>query len=667
MPASRSRTFQFLLAALLFLVLEAALLGADYEGKRVQVKMNDGRTLEGLIVAEEPSRLRIQLRFGVTWLRRSDIVSIDVLLSFSEMFEKRAGECKTADDWVELARWCQRYDIGLESRVAECLEKAIQLDPEHVRARELRGDIRIGGKWYGEKEGNEKLGRVKVNGEWVSKERAEELEKLEKLKKNKALQGFLEELEAREGRPWASVDYIETPHYLVKCNSTEKVARQYSLLLEDLYDAYTEMFPTTEFPRLVEEKGRVFIFRNRDEFMDFNLGPTESAGGYYAPWDRAVRAYHGSFGVTGSTEEVLAHEVTHQFQGVIMRNMMTVPKWLIEGMAVYYGDGTKFTPGGVKLHGIPHERLKTLKQAIRTGRYDPLKKMFMYNAPTPIEGYHQGWGVIYWCLQGEKYGAHDGGGKKVWDEYLRHVCSDAMPSIYNVNLQEHYAKERDYFISLITRHTRFKTIEEWEESYKDFILNTLELEALGTWKGFKWTGKTVGIQEVTFPRAGGLRKVETEDLHPEYDEVAAVENKNGTRVWLAVTGNSGIDVNAKLLESRGQALLYYYFIPDGTPKLEIGNYQGSDNLLVVQARFTGKFQMRVESGVSGGNQPEDKKGTRATSSASSFDPSQKREIRVSMIITPDKVFMFCLTGTGSSFFKLETAYEEFFRSARLMF
>ncbi len=657
-----------ILAFLFVCFLTTSLLAASYQGKRVKVKMKDGRNLSGLIIKEESTRLRIKLRFGMTWLKRSEIDNIEILLSFKEMYEKRKALCKTADDWVKLAVWCKQEDVNLLKEFKLCLDEAIKLESNHSKARELRGDVLVNGEWLDEETGNKKLGRVKYKGKWVSKEKAEELEKLEKLKKNKALEGFLEELEAREGRPWASVEPIETEHYYVKCNSTEKVARKYSLVMEDLYEAYDSMFPEIQYPRRFNEKGKIFIFRNHDEFMDFHI-QMQDAGGFYAFADRGVRAYHGSFGVTGSTEMVLAHEATHQFQGMIMANIgMTVPIWLIEGMAVYYGDGTKFTKSGVKLHEIPRDRLATLKEAIRTGRYRKLQDLLV--TPQRMFGpfYNHGWGVIYWCLQGEKHGAHDGSGKKVWDEYLKRVCSDAMPSPYNVNLMEHYAKERDFFIKLLLQHTKYNTVEEWEKDYKDFILNTLKLEPLGTWKGRKWTGPGIGIKEVIFPSKGGMKKVDDDELRARYNEAAAVVNKSGTRIWLSVDANYSEIVNEKKIGPIGQMFLKQYFEPKSEPKLRIGKFQGVDDILVVRARFKGKFRKKVESGVGGSAGG----GTKKKSSGSKkkqqgFNPDAEQEFKVTMIITTDKVYMFNLAGSDASFFKLEPEYDKFLLTAKLIF
>ena len=128
------------------LIFTLEILAAGYQGKRVKVFMKDGRTLDGVVGEEKPDRILLKRTYAQIWLLLKDITKIDVLPDPLELFATKAAECKTANDWVDLARWCKGGDINLPVKARECLDKAVELDPEHALARKLRRDVKIAGQ-----------------------------------------------------------------------------------------------------------------------------------------------------------------------------------------------------------------------------------------------------------------------------------------------------------------------------------------------------------------------------------------------------------------------------------------------------------------------------------------------------------------------------------------
>ena len=60
---------------------------------------------------------------------------------------------------------------------------------------------------------------------------------------------------------------------------------------------------------------------------------------------------------------------------MIFPNMMSVPTWVIEGMAVYFGDGSEINRNKVDINIIPRDRLIGLQAAIQDGTYCNLKTL----------------------------------------------------------------------------------------------------------------------------------------------------------------------------------------------------------------------------------------------------------------------------------------------------
>lgn len=671
------------LSLLLAVLFSSALLAqaGSQAGKRVRIVMKDGRTIENALVLEEkPDRIYVKRRFGQFWLKREDIADIETLRSPRELYDEKAAECgDDPDAWVELAEWCRRGDINLLGERQECLARAIELDPEHVEARRLRGDVKVKGKWYPEEEGNKLLGRIKVKGRWVDKEEYEREQERKRLERNPVVGEYIRKQQEYQGRPWATVAPIRTTNFFVKCNSTEDVAQYYSQLMEDLFDAFETMFPETEYPRYRTGRGHVYIFRNHDEFMDFTFNDL-NIGGFYDPYDKAVRAYHGSFGLVGTTEEVLAHEATHEFQGRIIKNMMSAPRWLMEGMAVYYGDGTQFGSFGIQPHGIPRDRLHSLKQKIRTNRYVPLERFLLANPMTIGFFYDQSWGVIYWLLRGDEIEkpVHKGEGQLVWDQYLKHICEE-LPPVFQAP-PDHLKREAELFKSLLLKHTGYKDVASWEADYKDFVMNRLQLEPLGSWDRSKvtWDGRKKLWVQLDFPREGkqGLEIVDDLDLRMEVNEVAAKHStKEGARIWLSVypNWNEKTDQDDALGVSR-------VFISSNFTKIiweeepEVQAFNGVEQIPLVTASFRGQLIRFKEVSVGlglGGKQGEGGEPEGPGVDAAPEQPAPELEydktyrVRMGCIVTKEKIYMLWLAGESAPFARLERDFEKMVESVVL--
>ena len=381
------------------------------------------------------------------------------------------------------------------------------------RPGEQLGHVKHDGKWMPYDEAMRAQGKEKYKGEWLTPEEIEARKEKERAKVREEKRRGQNELELEYiGRPWADVDPIETEHYRVYCNSTEEVAKEYARIMEALYDKYNRIFG--KLPRHRGGKGNVYIHANHQQFMDWTGSPP-GVGGFYKPWNGDVTAYHGSFGMTGSTYEVLAHEGTHQFEGFILRNFRACPMWLIEGLAVFFGDGSELDGRGVEVGVIPQDRLMNLRRFIESDRFWKPDHFMLTGQPYPGAFYASAWGIVYWCLWGDRASkmykgvrkAHNGEGVAVMEDYLLRVTQSDQPCDYREELK--------YFKDLIVRETKYTSIEEWEQDYKDWIMS-LPLAEMGRKRGSKWVSEKLAV-EVSKP--GGWRYIDADKRRNRFEVV----------------------------------------------------------------------------------------------------------------------------------------------------
>jgi hypothetical protein len=380
-----------------------------------------------------------------------------------------------------------------------------------------------------------------------------------------------------------------------------------------------------------------------------------------------VRTFHGSFGLTGGTDNTLAHEATHQFQGHFFKDLMLLPSWVVEGMATYFGDGAKVQRKKVELNQIPFERLQSLQDAITMGRYVTIQNLLRIRKTgdpmVEMPCYDHGWGLIYWLLQGSK-----GKGEKVWKRYIDHLKEG--PKL-DVN------EEAAVFTSLLLAETGYTSVEKWEEDYKAFIKN-LALPVLGTWdaSGKKWDGsKLLGVK-LAFPDR--MKPVKEGDLRRRYREAAAATTADGVRLFLSVfeRGDDSED-QEKLRKEMLRNLVRVIFTGTTFDKEfeeeEVKEIRILDAIDMAVTKLRGRYTIHRETGIAdeGGEKASAKGEKKAAKKSAAPAPSGgaadagEQTARAVLFLTRDRIFLLCLTGPDAPFSKMESRFDDVLASIRL--
>lgn len=429
----------------------AALALAPLAARADVIHLTSGGRYRGKIVAETPREVTIETAGGKIVVPRKDIERIEKEQGVADEFkrrEKEAGKSSDPDVHCDLAEWARAN--GLEAEAKRCFERATALDGYHKRAREGLGHRYHNGRWYTEEEFKRAVGGlVEWDGRWVTPEERERLEQgfvkdkdghwvrpediaraaeEERLRKESAggaapagpgapapgtpAPGKFQPPPADDGRPaedkawyrdntrtgdFGGAPVHESRFYKVKTNAKPEYAKKYGEMMDRYHTRFLGIFKNM-LPSGPIGKSDIWIYSSQQEFMAAE-GMGQSVGGFYNTGTKRVTAFHGLFGMTGTTREVLSHEGTHQFEDIVLQgSFRNCPMWILEGLAVFfesaYDDGDEIVIGLV-----PRDRLAVLKRGLATNTLIPLSDLIRTPQPS-FTAYHyaHAWGLIYMIL-----------------------------------------------------------------------------------------------------------------------------------------------------------------------------------------------------------------------------------------------------------------------------
>ena len=473
--------------SLVLATLEAQELAPD------TLRMADGSSVKGVLLDLTDAEAVVMVAGERKALARSQVKDIQRAAAAKTLgfLEKKAAAYRKSDKdvaararlWLRLADFCAKQESKLKQSFSperrQALREVVRLDPNSKPAREGLGQAQLNGAWLSETEVAEKLkagysivggslvrdtkttvrtgGALPkaykiVRGEELNERKIKKIEK-DRTKRLKSAEKFLAEKQREyEGVPWSKRYKIPTPNFVIHCNSTLKVARAYGALMELIRAELAKMFPSK-----IQRQGKahIYIYASQEDFMsqdDYGRYGGRGLGGYYVPTTQKVACFHGTFGFTGTTFGVLCHEGTHYYQGLVLKNFRNIPIWLVEGLAVYFGDGSKFDPkkGKITVGQIPRDRLSHLQEKMEKGRHTDVEKLIsMKRGFGGFNGSHyaDSWGLIYFLVNSGKDGT------RLMTEYWARGLVEEL--------------KKKHFTELVERY--FGSYEDLQDKYESYI------------------------------------------------------------------------------------------------------------------------------------------------------------------------------------------------------
>ena len=143
-------------------VLSGVTVGADV------LHLKTGGRLEGVLVAETPALLTIDVGMGRLSIPRTSVSRIERKESALSQYRTRLAETATGDvaALADLARFAAENGLRSESRLMWA--RVVALDPRHVEAHRALGHVLVNGRFVDEDEANRANGLVQFEGRWVT-------------------------------------------------------------------------------------------------------------------------------------------------------------------------------------------------------------------------------------------------------------------------------------------------------------------------------------------------------------------------------------------------------------------------------------------------------------------------------------------------------------------
>ncbi|HEX9190216.1 MAG TPA: hypothetical protein VGB87_24275, partial [Vicinamibacteria bacterium] len=133
-----------------------------------EVLLKGGGRVSGVVVERTPTAVVIETGPGRVTLPMSRVERIVEGRSNLAAYRDRAAQLAPADaaGWADLARWAG--DRGLLTQSSEAWQRVLAVDPAHTEANAALGRVEVDGSWLSEEDAYRARGYVSFEGRWVT-------------------------------------------------------------------------------------------------------------------------------------------------------------------------------------------------------------------------------------------------------------------------------------------------------------------------------------------------------------------------------------------------------------------------------------------------------------------------------------------------------------------
>jgi hypothetical protein len=133
-----------------------------------EIRLRGGGRVSGVIVERTADLVVIEAGPGRVTIPTSRIETIVESRSALQAYQERAASLSPGDGaaWADLARWAAARDLLTQAR--EAWQRVLALDPSHPEANAALGRVEVDGTWMSFEDGYRARGFVPFEGRWVS-------------------------------------------------------------------------------------------------------------------------------------------------------------------------------------------------------------------------------------------------------------------------------------------------------------------------------------------------------------------------------------------------------------------------------------------------------------------------------------------------------------------
>jgi len=200
-------------------------------------------------------------------------------------------------------------------------------------------------------------------------------------------------------------DY-DTAYYTIHTDLDEDAVREAAVRLTRMAEAYHDR--TRDFSGMIDHKFPFYLYRREADYLE--AGGREGTAGVFVyrsgTREGVLMAVAGKH-ATADTWHTVQHEGFHQFAHAVIGG--TLPPWLDEGLAEYFGEGI-FTGDGFLTGAVPPWRLERLKSEINGDadavKLQPIRQIMLlgadeWNSQMSLANYDQAWSMVYFLVHGD--------------------------------------------------------------------------------------------------------------------------------------------------------------------------------------------------------------------------------------------------------------------------
>jgi tetratricopeptide (TPR) repeat protein len=192
---------------------------------------------------------------------------------------------------------------------------------------------------------------------------------------------------------------VQSPHFTVVSNGTEKQARQVAVGFEQIHTVFTTVIPGMR----TDSSAETIVFATKDENTFAELMPAEKKyvshlGGLFSEgWERDYVMVR--LDIPDENRNIVYHEYIHK---ILHLNFTRLPVWVDEGLAEFFGN-TWMRSDGIFI-GAPSPRLAEL----RSGTTYPIETLLKVDRASPYYRdagkagmfYAESWGLTHFLMLG---------------------------------------------------------------------------------------------------------------------------------------------------------------------------------------------------------------------------------------------------------------------------
>lgn len=132
--------------------------------------LESGGRIEGRIIRRDASTVEVEIGAGTMEFPTSSIERIEEGRTVLDDYEERRAKLADEDiqGWLSLGQWASANDLGNQAKSA--YEHVLARDAENAAANEALGRVQVDGRWLSETDAWQAQGYEKFEGEWLKPE-----------------------------------------------------------------------------------------------------------------------------------------------------------------------------------------------------------------------------------------------------------------------------------------------------------------------------------------------------------------------------------------------------------------------------------------------------------------------------------------------------------------